>query len=85
MFLIILNISVDDGTGRMQVLFEWDKLNKLKEERKKIDLKFQRLSKIAEIKNSGAEEIQVSNFLNYNFIFNVLFVQNNYNLHNFRI
>lgn len=53
-----LDLMVDDGTGRMQVLFEWDKLNKLKEERKKIDLKFQRLSKIAEIKNSGAEEIQ---------------------------
>ncbi|XP_043484730.1 uncharacterized protein LOC122512759 [Leptopilina heterotoma] len=53
-----LDLMVDDGTGRMQVLFEWDKINKLKEERKKIDLKFQRLSKIAEIKNSGPEEIQ---------------------------
>ncbi|XP_051157206.1 uncharacterized protein LOC127279097 isoform X2 [Leptopilina boulardi] len=48
---------IDDGTGQISVVFKL--MNELKEERKKIDSKFQRLSKVAELKNLEPDQYQL--------------------------
>ncbi|XP_033227036.1 uncharacterized protein LOC117179397 isoform X2 [Belonocnema kinseyi] len=53
-----LDLTIDDGTGKIQVLLQFSQMGEMKEERKLIDAKFQRFEKIAVLQKRGLEHMQ---------------------------